>query len=76
MLGVFGAAGHALVVEGVEVQRVGAGGTAVGAGAAARPARAVARLAQLGGRVVVLGVEALDAEAAVQHVVGGARRAL
>lgn len=54
MLGVLGAAGHALVVEGVEVQGVGAGGAAVGPGAAARPARAVTRLAQLSGRVVVL----------------------
>lgn len=48
------AAGHTLIVEGVQVERVGAGGAAEGPGPTAGATRCVAWLAHLRGWVIVL----------------------
>lgn len=70
-----GTARHALVVEAVEVQRIGARDARVLAGAGARAARLVARVAAQRRPVVELAAQALHAQAALQHEVrrtGGA----
>ena len=69
--GVGRAAGHALVVQPVQVQRVGAGHAGVLAGATAGAAALVARLAGLRGRLVVLGAQTLDAQTVLEHKVRG-----
>lgn len=66
---------HTLVVEAVQVQRVRARHARVLAGAAARAARLVARPALQRRPIVKLAAQALHAEAALEHKVGGTRGA-
>jgi hypothetical protein len=76
LLGGLSAARHALVVEGVQVEGVGARRTAERPGPAAGAAGRVTRPTHLRGRVVVLRAQTLHAHASVQHAVRWTRRAL
>lgn len=64
---------HALVVQPVQVQGIGAGDAGILTRTAAGAATLVARLAGLLRRLVVLGAQALDAQAVLEHKVRGAR---